>query len=178
MSGAYGPPVVIGFGNPLLGDDGVGLRVIDELRRLSVGEPGSLPPGTRLVRAGAPSTDLLPVIRDARALLLIDAVDAGRPPGSVTVARGERVSSTVGRGDIGELLVATRLTGRAPGAVALVELQVAAMDPGIGLSAPVEAAVARAAQAARRELVRLAGNTRSADRVARSSRQPAAEVLA
>jgi hydrogenase maturation protease len=175
VTSAHGAPLAIGFGNPLLGDDGVALRVIDELRRLSARDPGSLPPGTRLVAAGAPSTDLLPVLRDASVLLLIDAVDDGRPPGSIAVMRDAQVDATVGRGEISELLVAMRLTGHAPEAVALVGIQVSTMDPGVGFSPAVEAAVEAAARVTCRELTAL--NARPTDsRVGRTGQ--AREVYA
>ena len=176
MTSASGAPVAIGFGNPLLGDDGVGLSVIDELRRLSARDPGSLPPDTRLVTAGAPSTDLLPVLRDASVLLLIDAVDDGRPPGSIAVMRDAQVDATVGRGEISELLVAMRLTGHAPEAVALVGIQVSTMAPGVGLSTPVEGAVVEAARVACRELAIL--DARPSDPRMRSISRHAREVYA
>jgi hydrogenase maturation protease len=176
MTSSSGAPVAIGFGNPLLGDDGVALRVIDELRRLSARDPGSLPADTRLVAAGAPSTDLLPVLRDASVLLLIDAVDEGRPPGSIAVMRDAQVDATVGRGEISELLVAMRLTGHAPEAVALVGIQVSTMAPGVGLSAPAEAAVDAAARVACRELATL--DARPTDSRMRSTSQQGREVYA
>ena len=161
MSGTLASPVVIGFGNPLRGDDGVGLRVIDELRSLAAREPASLPPGTCLVAAGSPTLDLLGIIRDAPALLLIDAVDDGRTPGSLEVLRGDRVDATVGRGSIGDLLVAGRLTGRLPGSISMIGVQVAATEVGLGLSAAVEDAVPAAVRLSQLELTRLAAPTAS-----------------
>jgi hydrogenase maturation protease len=176
MISSSGAPLAIGFGNPLLGDDAVGLRVIEELRRLSARDPGSLPPDTRLVAAGAPSTDLLPVLCDASVLLLIDAVDDGRPPGSIAVMRDAQVDATVGRGEISELLVAMRLTGHAPEAVGLVGIQVSTMAPGVGLSAPVGAAVVEAARVTSRELAAL--DARLTDSRMRRTSQLAGEVYA
>ena len=42
------PLVVIGVGNILLGDDGIGMRVVDGLRRLQEQEPSELPRETLL----------------------------------------------------------------------------------------------------------------------------------
>ncbi len=177
MSRRAGPAVVIGLGNPLLGDDGVGLRVIDELRRRCDRAPASLPPDARLVAAGTPSLDLLPVVGDARALLVIDAIDAGRAPGSVTVARGRRVDPIVGRGAVGDLLVALQVTGHAPRALVLITIQAETTDPGVGLSTPVAAAVAEAADVACRELSRITAATSAAAPKASPSGPPA-EVYA
>jgi hydrogenase maturation protease len=162
MSGATGTLSVVGFGNPLLGDDGVGLRVIEELGRLARHDPRLLPPDTRLVAAGPPSLDLLEIMDDARALLLLDAVDRGGRPGSVEVVRGHAVEGVVGRGDIGELLVAARLMGWFPDAISLVGIQVGLVGVGAGLSAPLEAALPAALDVTRRELCGLAARIRGA----------------
>jgi len=161
MTGSPGAPVAIGFGNPLRGDDGVGLRVIDGLRELGAREPGSLPPGTCLYAAGSPSLDLLAIVRDAQALLLVDGLDDGREPGSVDVVVGDRVAEAVGRGAISQLLAAARLVGCLPDEIALVGVQVAATDVGIGLSTAIEDAVPAAVSRSRRELLRLAALPRA-----------------
>jgi hydrogenase maturation protease len=148
--------VAIGLGNPLLGDDGVGLRVIEGLGELDHARPGTLPPGTRLVAAGSPSLDLLDAIDDAAGVLLIDAADRGRRPGSVLVTHGDAAMQRAGRGAAGELLLAARLTGHSPGALTIVEVQVGALDAGVGLSSPVAAAIPAAVGASCRELTRLA----------------------
>ncbi len=155
-----GAVVAIGLGNPWLADDGVGPRVIEELRRAADRRQGALPPDTRLVVAGTPSLDLLDTVCDSRALLLVDAVDIGLRPGSVTVDIDDAATAAVGRGDIGELLAAARLTGSFPEAVALVGVQVATIDAGRELSSPVEAALPVAVDASCRELFRMAARTR------------------
>lgn len=69
--------VVIGLGNPLMGDDGLGLTVLDELRT-----GYALPPDVELVDGGTWGMNLLPVIEDAAELILIDAIDVGETPGT------------------------------------------------------------------------------------------------
>lgn len=69
--------VVIGLGNPLMGDDGLGLVVLDELRT-----GYGLPPEVELVDGGTWGMNLLPVIEDADELILIDAIDVGEKPGA------------------------------------------------------------------------------------------------
>jgi hydrogenase maturation protease len=171
MSDARRWLLVIGLGNPLRRDDGIGLRVTEELERIAARNPGALPGGTRLVAAGAPSLDLLEPIRAAAAVLLIDGVDRGARPGTVTVHRDEAVNAALGRGEVGELLVAARLTGDLPDALALVGVEVGSVDCGLGLSAPVESSLAEAVDAARRELAALA--TRAGERTGLGPRTPA-----
>ncbi len=69
--------VVIGLGNPLMGDDGLGLAVLDELRT-----GYAFPPDVELVDGGTWGMNLLPVIEDADELILIDAIDVGATPGA------------------------------------------------------------------------------------------------
>jgi hydrogenase maturation protease len=68
--------VVIGLGNPLMGDDGLGLAALERLRDYS------LPPEVELVDGGTWGMNLLPVIEDADELILIDAIDTGAAPGT------------------------------------------------------------------------------------------------
>ena len=65
------PTVVIGLGNPLMGDDGFGLVALERLRALGPAE-------VELVDGGTWGLNLLPVIESAGRLLLLDAIDADR----------------------------------------------------------------------------------------------------
>ncbi len=81
MSASGGPLLVLGIGNVLLRDDGVGVQVVRELEgRVERGEL-ELPPDTELLDGGTLGLDLLPRISDARALLLVDAIDLRASPG-------------------------------------------------------------------------------------------------
>jgi len=78
--------VVIGLGNPLMGDDGLGLAVLDELRT-----GYALPPEVELVDGGTWGINLLPVIEDAHELILIDAIDVGAAPGTFVRLEHDRL---------------------------------------------------------------------------------------
>ena len=69
--------VVIGLGNPLMGDDGLGLAVLEELQ-----SGYALPTNVELVDGGTWGLNLLPIIEDADELILIDAIDVGAAPGT------------------------------------------------------------------------------------------------
>ncbi len=84
---------MIGVGNVLRGDDAVGVRVVEGLRAAVAGDPHALPAGTRLVDGGTLGLDLLRSIRDARAVVLVDAVRLGGPAGTVSVLRGDGPST-------------------------------------------------------------------------------------
>ncbi len=155
MAARGGPAVVLGVGNVLLRDDGVGVRVVEGLRSVAAHDPSALPEGTRLVDGGTLGLDLLQTVYGARCLLLLDAVDLGRPAGTVSVLRGDAILAAGGRsvqGGVAELLSVARLMGCLPDLVALVGVQVHDTDLGIGLSEHVAAAVPNAIAAARDEL--------------------------
>jgi len=69
--------VVIGLGNPLMGDDGLGIAALERLRARYV-----LAAGIELVDGGTWGLNLLPVIEDADGVILIDAIDTGASPGT------------------------------------------------------------------------------------------------
>lgn len=69
--------VVIGCGNPLAGDDGIGLRVIEELLRRG------LPPEVKAIPAGLPGLTILGLLRGAQQAIIVDAADAGQEPGTI-----------------------------------------------------------------------------------------------
>ncbi len=162
MSRPDGPILVIGVGNVLLRDEGVGVRVARELHRLATIGHVSVPPATRVVDGGTLGLDLLPLLEDARALLMIDAVDLGQLPGAVTAMKGEALhGALVGHVSphqvgVGDLLAAARLMGTLPEAIALVGIQPGEIAIGLELTDDVEAAVPVAVQAAVDELRALA----------------------
>ncbi len=158
MAPLDGPAVVLGVGNILLRDDGVGVRVVRGLRSLVEHDPSALPEGTRLVDGGTLGLDLLRTVDGARCLLLLDAVDLGQPAGTVSVLRGDAVLAAGGAwgrsvpGGVGELLAAARLMGWLPDPVAMVGIQVHDTSFGVGLSEHVAAALPPAIATARHEL--------------------------
>ena len=158
MTAATGPALVLGVGNVLLGDDGVGVRLVEELRRLAADDPAAVPAWARRVDGGTLGLGLLDAVRGARSLLLLDAVNLDQEAGTVGVLRGDAIFVSGGRGaatipgSVGEMLAAARLMGWLPDLVTLVGVQVGDTGFGMGLSSEVEGAVSRAVDIARTEL--------------------------
>ncbi len=69
--------VVIGFGNPIMCDDGAGVAAIDLFKA------ATLPPGVDLAECGTSSLDALPFLAGKQLAILIDTVRAGQEPGAV-----------------------------------------------------------------------------------------------
>ena len=67
--------LLLGLGNPLRGDDGVGPRLIEELTRRG------LPDGVTALDVGNAGLDLLNVLEGRERAVVVDAADVGREPG-------------------------------------------------------------------------------------------------
>lgn len=68
---------VIGIGNILLGDEGVGVRIVEELRK------GDLPENVELHDGATSGIALLNFLEDKDKAIIVDAVRGGEEPGSI-----------------------------------------------------------------------------------------------
>lgn len=157
MSQPTGEVLVLGVGNVLMRDEGVGVHVAREIAR----DQSSIGGDVRVVDGGTLGLDLLPLIADARAVILIDAVDLCAEPGTVSVLRGEAVHGVLGghlsphQVGLGDLVAVGRLMGELPERLVLVGIQPAAIEVGTELTTACAAAVPWAIDAARAELAAL-----------------------
>ena len=130
--------VVIGLGNPLMGDDGLGLVALERLR-----EQWEIPPGVELVDGGTWGMNLLPVIEDAARLLLVDAVDVKATPGTGVVVERERIPRYLAtkisphQVDLRDVLALAELRGKLPQETVALGLQPERMELGDRLSPPI-----------------------------------------
>ncbi|MBI3361476.1 MAG: hydrogenase maturation protease [Chloroflexi bacterium] len=67
--------VVVGLGNPLRGDDGIGPAVIEWLKQRE------LPAGVEVMDGGTGGLELIPTLTGRRRALIVDAANLGRAPG-------------------------------------------------------------------------------------------------
>jgi hydrogenase maturation protease len=143
-------PLVVGIGNTLLRDEGVGIHVVLQLEQRAADGRLAVPQGTRFADGGTLGLDLLPMIAGASILVLIDAVKLGQPAGSVSVLRGDTIEGTLGghvsphQVGVADLVAAARLTGVMPEAASLVAIEPAEIEIGLDLTPAVEEAVATA----------------------------------
>jgi hydrogenase maturation protease len=70
--------LVLGLGNVLMGDEGVGVHVVRAL------EKHPLPAGVECLDGGTGGFILLEPLQNAERILLVDAAADGNPPGTVT----------------------------------------------------------------------------------------------
>src|SRR5689334_22873506 len=82
--------LVLGLGNVLCADDGAGVVVAHRLRR-----EWQMPPGVRVVDGGTLGLDLLALVAASDRVILVDAVRANAPPGSLVRLAGADVAPAV-----------------------------------------------------------------------------------
>lgn len=133
--------VVLGLGNTLHSDDSVGPRAIERLKA-----EARVPKDVMLIEGGTLGLELLPYIWECSYLLVLDAVDTGRSPGTLFRMSGEGLDTLPSQGSVhqlgvADLLVALRALARQQPKVVLLGVQPATTDWGTELSPPVEAAM-------------------------------------
>lgn len=149
--------VVLGVGNLLRRDEGVGVRVIRELQARY-----RFPTCVTLVDGGTAVLRMLPLLESADHLVVVDAVDAGTAPGTVLVFQPEdaEVAPSPGvslheMGPLAALALLKATTGRCP-PTTIIGIQPADLSPWDDtLSVPVAQAVPEAVQRVLETLERL-----------------------
>lgn len=144
--------LIVGLGNPVLGDDGIGWRVAEEVRRALAGT--GLPATVESLALGG--LRLMEHLVGWQAAILIDALSTGRnPPGTVTAFPLEAlVDPQAGHlGSVHDASLPTALQlGQALGALLPQQIWIVAVEAQMmyefteALSPPVEAAIAPATQ--------------------------------
>lgn len=139
--------LVLGLGNWLMSDDGIGVHAVRALAE----DP---PAGADLVDAGTAVLDALPLVEAADRVLLLDAVTAGGPPG--TVCTFDARDATAARPALSlhslDLPSALACFGRGPGPreIRVLGVEPARIGYGTELSTAVRAALPALTSAARR----------------------------
>lgn len=134
--------LVLGLGNVLLGDDGVGPAAIARLER-----DYRIPPAVRLVEGGTLGLALLDEIAEAQHVILVDAVATGAPPGAMVRLDGAEVMDavrdrlSVHQVGVADLLNAARLIGRYPATVVLLGLAPGTIGLGLARTRAVDDAI-------------------------------------
>jgi hydrogenase maturation protease len=136
---------VVGLGNLILSDEGVGVHVV---RRL--GEAYQAPDEVVMIDGGTSAIDLLDQLVDARHIIFVDAARTGGTPGSVVALEGARLPvwfrERMSPHQIGlaDLLATLALMDHAPDSVTLIGIEPASMELGTELTPVVQAAAGEA----------------------------------
>jgi hydrogenase maturation protease len=147
--------VVLGIGNILNRDEGVGVHAVRALQvHLPPSPDGSLSPQERASGAevefldgGTLGLNLLPIVEEASHLLILDAVDARQPPGAVVELAGDEIPLFSGiklsqhQVTFQEVLGLAAVRGKLPSHLHLIGVQPADLAVGLELSPVVAGAL-------------------------------------
>jgi hydrogenase maturation protease len=122
--------LILGIGNILWADEGFGVRVVEEIHRRY-----ELPDDVAVMDGGTQGLYLVQYIKQARNLLVFDAVDFDQPPGTLAVVKDDEVPSFFGCRKLSlhqtgfqDVLAAASLMGGGPTNLALVGVQAEVLD--------------------------------------------------
>ena len=126
---------VFGIGNILLSDDGVGVHVINTLKK-----EYRFPESVELIDGGTKGLDLLPLFEGRDKILIIDAANFKKEPGTIDTIEGDKIpaflSSKLSVHQIGlpDTLFAAKLMDISPPEMCLIGIQPESMETSTELS--------------------------------------------
>lgn len=134
--------VVLGIGNILLSDEGVGVRVVERLER-----DYRLPDMVEVIDGGTCGMEMLEQLEDLDALIVVDCVRFGQPPATPVLLKGDDVpvffktKLSPHQVSLSDVLASLEFTNRAPKRTVIVGMQPASMELGMDLTPAVAARV-------------------------------------
>lgn len=135
-----GKKVVLGVGNLLLTDEGIGIHAIQHMLEKKV-----LPEEIELIDGGTAGLALLYFLEGVDTLLIIDAVETGGPPGTIVRLAGDRIPAYMALKvspheiTLPDFLAAAKLRDLYPKEVVVWGMQPQSLEVGVDLSPEVEA---------------------------------------
>lgn len=151
---------VLAVGNPIMGDDGIGLEILAGLQQLLPTRPawqaaqkaGEL----ALLEGGTGGMELVPVVQESEQLLILDSVAPGngRAPGQALHLSGDHVprllSMKMSPHQVGllDILTSARLTGKEPRVLEVVGVVSENVDLRLGLTESARSGIPRAVELA------------------------------
>ena len=134
--------VVLGIGNILLTDEGVGVRVIERLE-----QEYELPPEVEIIDGGTCGMEMLEQLEDLDGLIVVDCVRCNQPPATPVLLKGDdvpvffRTKLSPHQVSLSDVLASLEFTDKAPKSIAIVGMQPVSMSLGMELSPEVAARV-------------------------------------
>lgn len=132
--------LVLGVGNLLLSDEGLGVRAVEELKKRY-----SFPEGVELMDGGTLGIDLLYFMEGVEKLLIIDAILGGKPHGSLYKFKGDEAlvyfkGKKLSAHDIGilEVLALAELTEKLPKEVVVLGMEPESLEISLELSPSIK----------------------------------------
>lgn len=132
--------IVLGVGNILLSDEGIGVRTIEKLQRDFI-----LSPEVYVIDGGTTGMEMLEDLACADHIVIVDAVRSGQPPATIVKLTGDQIpvffKTKLSPHQIGlsDVLATLELTGEAPGGVTVIGVEPVSLETSMDLSPQVEA---------------------------------------
>ncbi|HYG91326.1 MAG TPA: HyaD/HybD family hydrogenase maturation endopeptidase [Azospirillum sp.] len=134
--------LVLGLGNILMQDEGIGVRVVEALEAGWV-----MPDGVSVVDGGTAGMDLLDTIASHRRMIVVDAVRTGAPPATLVRLTGDDVPAffkgklSPHQVGLSDLLATLRLQGEGPENIVVIGCVPVGMQITLDLTPEVAAKV-------------------------------------
>jgi hydrogenase maturation protease len=137
------PVLVLGIGNILLHDEGIGVYVVEQMQKGGVGDY------VELLDGGTAGADLLDHICDRQKVIVVDAVDVDIEPGTILRFTSDDLASNTGQSislhefGIADTLAMARRLNCAPQEVIIIGIKPKDVTAGLGLSDEIAGIVPR-----------------------------------
>jgi hydrogenase maturation protease len=152
------PVLVLGLGNTLLGDDGLGPALIEQMLQ----DEDQWNDRIEFLDGGTQGLALLGHLSGREAIIIVDALAMGATPGTTKILNvselfqiGARHAATSHEGNAGELLAIAKILNELPDRVFIVGVEPEIIATGYGLSESVSRALPIAADRVRDLLTEL-----------------------
>ena len=126
---------ILGLGNILMTDEGVGVHAVNEFEKRY-----ETPDFVEIVDGGAAGLDLIPFIEGREKVLMVDAVNFDQEPGHIDVLEGDaipiRLTQKASMHHLGlmDVLCIVRMSGNIPKELCLIGIQPKSLDLGIDMT--------------------------------------------
>jgi hydrogenase maturation protease len=148
------PILILGIGNILLRDEGVGVRVIERMQNMH------LPDDVELLDGGTAGADLMDVLAERKKVIVIDAVQADCQPGTVLrftaddLTQPDRVGMSLHEFGLAEALKMTKQLGCAPEEVVVFGIKPRDISCGLELSKEIAASIPKVVELVSAEIAK------------------------
>lgn len=141
-SGQPAPVLVLGLGNVLIGDEGVGIAALEYLRRYY-----SFDDNVELLDGGTSGMALLDDLRNRHTIIVLDAVSTGHAPGELVMLENEAVPAFLNNRvsphqlALSDVLAILHFSDEQPEYIAVIGVEPVSLKTHIGLTPRVRAQV-------------------------------------
>ena len=129
------PTAIIGMGNPLMSDEGIGIHVIAQLQRMTLGD------GVEVLDLGTSGMRALHELEGRDMVVFVDCALMGTEPGTIRRFTPEDVETkkiqprlSLHEGDLLNTIALAKRLGTAPERIVIFGIEPKTIDPGETLS--------------------------------------------